>query len=142
MTIESSAETDRQPLYLTGTYVAKLDAKKRIKIPKQIMDSLIALNGAQRKIFLTRENGEDKIIGFTLPAVGKLRKELGDLPLTDPDTRKKMEILGSSLFETDISKEDRVTIPDDILSKLEIRIKSDVLIKGAFEFITISKNGV
>ena len=108
----------------------------------QLMDSLITLNGAQRKLYLSIEDGEDKINGFTLLAMNKMKKDFGDLPLTDVETRKKMEMFGSSIHETPINKDGRITIPEDILSKVEVKRDTEVMIKGAIEYITISKKSM
>ena len=125
--------------YLTGTHATKLDAKRRIKIPKPFMDSLLAINGAQRTLYLMKPINKDKILCYPLPTIDKIRKELGEWSLLDYDKLHHMEELGSSLHESTIANDDRIIIPNDMLNSLDIKPGSNVLIKGAFEFITISK---
>lgn len=122
---------------LSGTYFARLDRKKRIRIPKQLMDVLIASNGSVRKLYLQAD--KDKIRAFLLSAVGRIKNELGQLSLLDNENRERMEEIGSTLHETDITTDDRIMLPNEMLVALDIRPDSEVTIKGAFEFITICK---
>jgi len=137
--MEDYADIDRFPqIMLTGTYSAKLDIKRRITIPRQMMDKLIALNSTERKLYLQLDN--DHISVYLLTAVGKIKKELGQLSLLERDNRNRMEEVCSSLYETDIESDDRMLIPEKMLVALNIQPKSDVIIKGASDFFTISKS--
>lgn len=134
--IDKSEQNIHSDLFLTGTHFSKLDNKKRLTLPKQILKSLLALNREKRRLYLEKDS--DKIIGYSLFALDKLRKELRDLPFVDNETRNKMAQLGSRLYETSITGDGRIVIPDEILFSSNIKPNSDVRIVGAFEFITIS----
>ena len=122
---------------LTGTYLVKLDNKKRINIPKQISKSLKILNNNEKKLFFKKEKG--MIRGYTMHAINKLVGEIDELPINNEKTLQKMESLGSSLHEITITGDDRISIPDEMLKTLKIKMNSEVLVKGSIFFITISK---
>lgn len=123
--------------FLTGTYTAFLDNKKRIHIPKQLKSSLTALNGGENRLYLQTEVG--KINVFPTSAISKVISDFEAQRLIDPTTRKKMERFASTLYETTIPGDGRIKIPDEALNTLNIKRNDKIRIKGAFKFITISK---
>jgi len=129
----------KQP-FLIGAYVAKLDRKRRIRIPKQLMDSIIVLNGAARKLYLQID--ENRIRAYVISAVGKMKHELGQLSLLNKENRKQIEEVGATLQEISITSDDRIMIPNEMLDTLDMQPNSEIKIEGSFEFITICKKAI
>ncbi len=124
--------------YLTGTHYSSVDNRRRITIPKSLVDAIVAFNKGERRIYLRKKG--NKVIGLPLPAVSKIYTEFDELKLSDDDAIQRMEEYGSSLHKVSITeKDDRITLSDNLSQEFGLQQDTKIVIKGALQFITISQ---
>ncbi len=125
--------------YLTGTYETKLDDKRRVHLPKPIIDGIIKINGKEKILYLEFLEEKKKLRAYTIPYVEKRWKDLQDLQSYDEDNLEKMEKFGASLKKITFTGDGRLTLPQEFIEALNLEKDVPIAIKGAGSFITISK---
>ena len=104
---------------LRGHATAKVDEKGRFKIPAEFSGGFLELCGADRRTFMTSEDGE-RILVYPMPVWEEYEHRLDSLPRTDPELDRLRLALSYWGQEIPVDGQGRLRIHGDLLRELGI----------------------
>ncbi|MEW6224052.1 MAG: division/cell wall cluster transcriptional repressor MraZ [Chloroflexota bacterium] len=106
----------------TGEYRHAVDDKGRIAVPSRFRAQLAGSVVVARWL-------DDCLAVFPLPAWDEVSAKLASLPMTDPNARLLQRRLFAGAFETELDRQGRVLVPQNL--RAVAGLETDALVLGA-----------